>query len=127
MTTIPKQIERIEREIAELEESLAIEKNPPPVKIDETAYAALADIRKTLAEAKSKQERTEIIKMIEAGIANHKNEVMQLRTALTAKQERIEQLKAQQQQAFAVYRELEAELLGQAKALIELAQTFACE
>lgn len=125
--TLPKQIERIETEIAELEESLAIEKNPPAVKIDETAYAALADIRKTLAEAKSKQERTELIKAIESGIANHKEEVTQLRTALTAKQERINELKAQQQQAYAVYRELEAELLQQAKALIGLAQTIASE
>lgn len=125
--TLPQKIKLLEREIAELEESLAIEKNPPPVKVDESAYAALAAVRQTLAEAKSAQERKELIQEIERSLAQQKTELADLKAALAAKQNRIADLQQQQQQALDAYHNLERHLIEQAKSVIGLAESIAAE
>jgi hypothetical protein len=127
MSTLPSQISLLKSQISEVEQALELQKNPPPYKIDETAYPALNTVRSTLAQAATASEHQVLVAQIQQQLASQRKELAALEAELAKRQTAIAKLKAEQAKALAAFEKLEAKLFDAAKALIGLSQEIADE
>ena len=122
MELLSNRIGSLKKQIAEVEESLEIQKNPPTLKLDLGQYPALTEIRQVLADARSAEEHQMLLAQIETQLANQRKELAALEAELSAKQESVAALKTEQAQALAVVQQTEAAWLEASKKLIGLTQ-----
>ena len=122
MELLSNRIGSLKKQIAEVEESLEIQKNPPTLKLDLGQYPALTEIRQVLADARSAEEHQMLLAQIETQVGSQRKELAALEAELSAKQESVAALKTEQAQALAVVQQTEAAWLEASKNLIGLTQ-----
>ena len=108
MELLSNRIGLLKKQIAEVEESLEIQKNPPTLKLDLGQYPALTEIRQVLADARSAEEHQMLLAQIENQLASQRKELVNLEAELATKQQAVAALKVEQAQALAAVQQTEA-------------------
>ena len=125
MELLSNRIGLLKKQIAEVEEALKLQQDPPPYKIDESGYPALDAVRLTLAKSSTAAEHQQLVAQIENQLASQRKELANLETELATKQQAVAALKAEQAQALAVVQQAESAWLEASKNLIGLTQEIA--
>ncbi|PSB14292.1 hypothetical protein C7B61_00295 [filamentous cyanobacterium CCP1] len=120
-------LEQLNKQITELEESLELLLQPPTVRIDESSYPMLDELRNLWAEADRRNQSGQTRQAIENQITDLKAERDRVQAAIKAKQERIGKLRAQQPALLNRFNQLQAEAQRTLLELAGLAQVITDE
>ncbi|PSB14291.1 hypothetical protein C7B61_00300 [filamentous cyanobacterium CCP1] len=117
-------IEEIDRQITELTEAIGIVLNPPTLKIDESAYPALNEVRKFLAEAEQQGQASIARQQLESQIAELRAEKTRIEDEIETekKNAEIDRLIALQPELLEKFKTAQAEADQALAALIKNAQ-----